>query len=252
MEFFHGFGNEKMGTSLTHELKVPQYEPSLSHDKVRWGGMIPCCVGEENGVGYILLAEQPVYPLSAPSVGGWNPLWGSADDSDVDLQHTAAREASEEARNAVGSISFIRELLLDSKACCTLFNGCFLAGYGILDKSERDWIVDYHRKNCLREPFNKYSWEVKQLKWFEVSILRDEIQGVIAENREINSKLFGNRIRPSTERTFKQLAWSSGPLYQLANGEYPFKEAEDSWKLWREGKWVSKLGEKKMLEKNSA
>jgi len=228
-----------MGVTQTHE--VPKYEPSLSHDKEPWGGMIPCCIGAENGIGYILLGEQPVYPLSAPSVGGWNPLWGNADDTDVDLQHTAAREASEEARNAVGSIFFIRELLLDDKACSILFQGCFLAGYGILDNSERDWIVSYHRSNCVREPFNKFSWEVKQLKWFEVSILRDEIQAAIVGNREINSKLFGNRIRPFTERTFKKLDWNSGPLNQLANGEYPFKEAEDRWKLWREGKWVSKL-----------
>lgn len=169
-------------------------ESQLIHPK----GMIPCCVGAENNVGYILLAEQPIYPTSAWQAttetksdfnrhcGGWNPLWGCADDTDVDMQHTAAREAEEEARMAVGTLSFIRELLLDPRAysiiftgrtacnCPTNSKGCFLAGYGTLTKAERKKIVDYHKKKCLTTPYNKFSWEVKQLKWFRVADLQKE------------------------------------------------------------------------------
>lgn len=55
----------------------------------------------------------------------FSPKQGCADVEDVDLQHTAAREAEEEGRMAVGSVNFIRELLLDPKACVLIFEGSF-------------------------------------------------------------------------------------------------------------------------------
>jgi len=227
-----------MGAGQERE-PVPVPDPE-SLPAGRAAGIIPCCVGAENGVGYILLAEQPVYPASAWHVGGWNPLWGCADDTDVDAQHTAAREAYEEGRGAVGSITFIRELLLDNKSCCVLFRGCFLAGYGKLDQNERDWIENYHRKKCQQEPFNKFSWEVKQLKWIEVSTLKTEFLSAIAEERNFNPAILGNRIRPFLEKAFLKLDWNNGPLCLLSNGEYPFPDAVDWWSQWRKRTWVSK------------
>lgn len=35
--------------------------------------------------------------LIGDGVGGWNPLWGSYDETDIDMQHTAARESEEES-----------------------------------------------------------------------------------------------------------------------------------------------------------
>ncbi len=89
---------------------------------------------------------------------------------------------------AVGSVNYIRELLLDTSASCQIFEGlrlpshalnlsltgCFLAGYGILDRAERDWIVDYHRKKKLNV-FNKFAWEVDRLHWIRVSALKEAL-----------------------------------------------------------------------------
>jgi hypothetical protein len=39
------------------------------------------------------------------------------------MQHTAAREAEEEGRTAVGTVNFIRDLLLDDRAYAIIFEG---------------------------------------------------------------------------------------------------------------------------------
>jgi hypothetical protein len=83
-----------MGNSNDPELTEVNSANSIHSDLA--AGIVPCCIGKENGVGYVLLGLQPVYPLSRDDCGGWNPLWGCHDDSDVDMQHTAAREAEEE------------------------------------------------------------------------------------------------------------------------------------------------------------
>jgi len=105
----------------------------------------------DDGVGYILLALQPVYPTSGKGCGGWNPVGGWHDDTDKDLQHTAAREAFEESLGAVGTINFVRELLLDKNACAQIFPGCFLAGYGeSLSTDDRKWVVRHHKKKKIK------------------------------------------------------------------------------------------------------
>lgn len=68
-------------------------------------GVLPCCIGAEDGKAYILLGLQPVYPLSDSGVGGWNPLFGWGDSTDTDMQHTAAREAFEESLGYKEAIS---------------------------------------------------------------------------------------------------------------------------------------------------
>ncbi len=83
-----------MGNSNTSELSKINSPNSI--ESVYAAGMIPCCVGKENGVGYVLLGLQPVYPMSREDCGGWNPLYGCHDETDLDMQHTAAREATEE------------------------------------------------------------------------------------------------------------------------------------------------------------
>lgn len=65
-------------------------------------------------------------------------------------------------------------MLMDREANELIFAGGFLAGFGVLDLSEREYLVKLHKKK-MKTTFNPRKREMKHLKWFKVTDLRDAI-----------------------------------------------------------------------------
>jgi len=65
-------------------------------------------------------------------------------------------------------------MLYDVNARDMIFPGGFMVGYGTLTKAERDYLVDLHAKK-LMTTLNPIKREMKQLRWFKITDIRDAI-----------------------------------------------------------------------------
>jgi hypothetical protein len=213
-------------------------------------GVIPCCVGAEDNVGYVLIGEQNYWPLlSADHVKGWCCCWGKGDATDPGIEYTAAREGFEESTGAFGSIKFLLDILMDVNAREMIFPGGFLIGFGTLNQKERDYLVDLHAKKLVWT-LNPIKREMKRLRWFKITDIRDAIlayQQRDDRNAEVHIHGMdkGQFLRHFFKWDLAQARWDRGALKALCDGEYPFSQTRDRYSEWKQNKWASEADKEK-------
>ena len=134
-------------------------------------GVLPCCVNE-HGEGMFLLGLEGRRALVHGAIElftsrdtsemiGWCHFQGWQDKGDVNEEHTAAREASEEGLDVFGSEHFLMECLHDRNACDALFQGCYVIYLGVLCQEERNAMEErFARSKKTRKPRARRSNEL--------------------------------------------------------------------------------------------
>ncbi|KAL6073338.1 hypothetical protein QOT17_004995 [Balamuthia mandrillaris] len=237
-------------------------------------GVWPCCIGEEDGKGYLLLGRQGgglhhtkavkralgmvnrQWEEQLDGTEGWCVFWGKADPEDASSLHTAAREGSEEGLNVFGSMQFLVEVLRDSSAHYEVFGNCFLICLGVLSASQRDEVVALHKRKRNRT-INPTKREMVELRWFEASDVRERAlahRQLCKEERWDTDMVFdGMAAGEFVRRWFacelaQTVDWNEEPLCSLCKwGKHPFPQARDRFGEWLRWEWTPE--EKKDKEK---
>jgi len=191
--------------------------PVLAQPPEHWrpeyaAGLIPLCIGKEDGKGYLLLALQG---------RSWSAFWGWQDYEDQSIFHTAAREGWEEGLGVFGTPEELVRVMsacgelpddkeIDKKEKKTekaielpaaapkprrtyqthareLFNNCFCIHMGVLDAKQRDhftfkfgflrWDPD------MSAQLTKFQRETARVRWIRADRLYSESQAMIAAGR---------------------------------------------------------------------
>jgi len=241
-----------MEKSSTLSHGAAEFAQLLGHP----AGIIPSCIGAEDGVGYILLGKQKPWPLITPERNrGWCCFWGAADKADIDIEATAAREAAEESNQSFGSAEFLREILRDVAAREMIFRGGFLISLGALTAAERLYVRQLQAKRLART-INPAKREMSEVGWFRAADVRLAVETWTAEGDQ-GAKAHVRGMGRDNEDYLRgfflwdltQVNWDKGGLKRLLAGNEPFPDARDRYGEWKRRAWQPTADGKEKEEK---